>query len=72
MAFRTLINTATLAERLSDPRLRIVDCRSKLDDTSWGQREYQATHIPGAVYAHLDRDLSGADGHERQAPAPDP
>ncbi len=28
-------------------------------DTEFGRREYVAGHIPGAVYAHLDDDLSG-------------
>jgi thiosulfate/3-mercaptopyruvate sulfurtransferase len=56
----TLVSTEIVAARLDDPLLRLIDCRFKLDDTSWGEREYEAAHIPGAVYAHLDRDLSGA------------
>ncbi len=35
-----------------------VDCRFDLADTSRGEREYAAGHVPGAVYAHLDRDLA--------------
>jgi len=51
----------------------IVDCRFKLDDVSWGEREYAAGHIPGAVYAHLDRDLSGPkNGTNGRHPLPDP
>jgi thiosulfate/3-mercaptopyruvate sulfurtransferase len=57
MAFTTLISTDALADRLST--VSIVDCRFRLDDVTWGEREWRAGHIPGAVYAHLDRDLSG-------------
>lgn len=60
MAFTTLIDTATLADHLADPSFVIVDCRFRLDDESWGEGEYLANHITGAVYAHLDRDLSGS------------
>jgi thiosulfate/3-mercaptopyruvate sulfurtransferase len=59
MAFMTLISTAALALHLEEPAFVVVDCRFKLDDPAWGEREYQSRHIPGAMYAHLDRDLSG-------------
>ncbi len=38
----------------------LIDCRFALDDVDRGHREYLEGHIPGAAYAHLDRDLSGA------------
>ena len=59
MAFRTLISTAALANHIADPGFTIVDCRFKLDDVNWGEAQWKLGHIPGAVYAHLDRDLSG-------------
>ncbi len=59
MSYTTLISTAELAARLDDPTFVIVDCRFKLEDTEAGQRAYLASHIPGAVYAPLDLDLSG-------------
>jgi thiosulfate/3-mercaptopyruvate sulfurtransferase len=59
MVFTTLVDTKTLAGHLADPAFAIVDCRFKLDDASWGELGYREGHIPGAVYAHLDRDLSG-------------
>jgi len=37
----------------------IFDCRFALDDTNAGFEDYLESHIPGAVYAHLDNDLSG-------------
>jgi thiosulfate/3-mercaptopyruvate sulfurtransferase len=36
----------------------IVDCRFELSDPGKGEREFLEAHIPGAVYASLDRDLS--------------
>ena len=59
MAFRTLISTAALANHSADPAFTIVDCRFKLDDVNWGEAQWKVGHIPGAEYAHLDRDLSG-------------
>src|SRR5436190_20484933 len=73
MSFSTLISTAALADRLDDPTWVVVDCRFALDDTSWGEREYETRHIPGAAYAHLDRDLSGPkSGTNGRHPLPDP
>src|SRR3979409_1169168 len=71
--FKTLISTDVLAARLADPLWVIVDCRFKLDDVAWGEREWAAARIPGAVYAHLDRDLSGPKtGTNGRHPLPDP
>ena len=73
MAFTTLISTAALALHLDDPAFAIVDCRMKLDDESWGAREHEAGHIPGAVYADLNRDLSAPQtGTNGRHPLPDP
>jgi len=72
MAFQTLISTAVLASRIRDSAFAIVDCRFKLDDTAWGEREWAAAHIPGAAYASLDRDLSSArTGTNGRHPLPD-
>ena len=38
----------------------IVDCSFDLADVAAGERAYAAEHLPGAIYAHLDRDLCGA------------
>ena len=42
MSFRTLISTSALALHLDDPAFAIVDCRYKLDDATWGEREHEA------------------------------
>lgn len=73
MSYTTLISTAELNEYLTDPDWVIVDCRFSLDDTAQGRRDYQQAHIPGAVYAHLDEDLSGPviPGQTGRHPLPD-
>jgi thiosulfate/3-mercaptopyruvate sulfurtransferase len=57
--YTTLIDTGALAEQLTDATVAVVDCRFDLADTGAGAAAYEQAHIPGAVYAHLDRDLSG-------------
>lgn len=57
--YTTLIDPLTLHAHLSDAGWVIVDCRFSLADTAAGRRAYLTGHIPGAIYAHLDEDLSG-------------
>jgi thiosulfate/3-mercaptopyruvate sulfurtransferase len=72
MALTTLISTSALALHLDDPAFAIVDCRTRLDDEGWGAREFTAAHIPGAVYADLNRDMSGPKtGTNGRHPLPD-
>lgn len=59
MDFTTLIEANELISHLNSADLVIIDCRFKLADPTAGEAAYAAEHIPGAVYAHLDRDLSG-------------
>jgi thiosulfate/3-mercaptopyruvate sulfurtransferase len=59
MPFTTLIETEELAHQLSSPTLAVVDCRFALDDLGWGSRAYQEQHIPGAVFADVENELSG-------------
>jgi thiosulfate/3-mercaptopyruvate sulfurtransferase len=72
--YTTLIAAGELAAHLDDPDWAVVDCRFSLQDTGQGLRAYQAGHIPGAVYAHLDEDLSGpvVPGHTGRHPLPEP
>jgi thiosulfate/3-mercaptopyruvate sulfurtransferase len=53
--FGPLVSAAMLARH---PRWRVFDCRHDLADPEAGERQYRAAHIPGARFAHLDRDLS--------------
>lgn len=54
----TLVQPETLAIALERKDLFVVDCRFSLVDPNAGESAYHQSHIPGAVYAHLDRDLS--------------
>lgn len=59
MSYTTLVDAATLAAHLDDPDWVIVDVRHQLADPAYGQRVYAEGHVPGAVFLHCDRDLSG-------------
>ena len=73
MTFAPLISVQELPERLNDPDWVVFDCRFSLVDTGAGERLYREGHIPGAHYAHLDRDLSSAvGGSTGRHPLPDP
>ena len=72
MSYTTLISTDTLSAHPSDPSWAIVDARFELAWPDKGEAEFRAAHIPGAVYAHLDRHLSGPKtGGNGRHPMPD-
>lgn len=58
----------------SDPaELRVFDCRHDLLKPDWGLEEYRKAHIPGALFASMDRDLSAPkSGKNGRHPLPDP
>jgi thiosulfate/3-mercaptopyruvate sulfurtransferase len=67
----TLVSTQQLAEHLKEWRL--FDCRHDLARPELGEEQYRQAHIPGALFAHLDRDLSGPrDGRNGRHPLPYP
>lgn len=68
---RHLIAAADLASISNDPDVRIIDTRWYIDQPSQGRRDFEEGHIPGAVYASLDDDLSGRIGAGRH-PLPSP
>ena len=73
MTFTTLIDVDTLAARLHTPGWVLLDCRFELGKPTAGETAYAAGHIPGARYAHLDRDLAAAAGPlTGRHPLPDP
>ena len=73
MTFSTVVFCETLAAHLTDPAWRIFDCRHRLADTTYGEQAYTQGHIPGALFMHLDRDLSAPmNGHNGRHPMPDP
>lgn len=54
-----LISVERLRDHLHDPHWRVFDVRHDLFDTEAGIRAYRAGHIPGALFAGIDSDLSG-------------
>ncbi len=85
LSWTTLVDVASLAAALQADALRVVDARAtasaavrvmdarfSLADAQSGAQQYAAGHIPGALYADLNQDLSdlGKVGHGRH-PLPD-
>lgn len=58
MNWQTLVDVDALAAALGSEDLRIVDARFALMDPPAGRRAYAESHLPGAVHADLDADLS--------------
>jgi thiosulfate/3-mercaptopyruvate sulfurtransferase len=57
---RTLISATELrALQQQDTSLVLLDCGFELTDPAAGERAHAQGHLPGAIYAHLERDLSG-------------
>ena len=54
----SLINVDQLNALLDDPGVRIVDTRWYLADIEQGRREYEESHIPGALFMDVEADLS--------------
>lgn len=68
----TLVQAETLATALGRPDLVLLDCRFTLTTPGAGEVAYQQGHVPGARYAHLDRDLSDHRKHgQGRHPWPD-
>jgi thiosulfate/3-mercaptopyruvate sulfurtransferase len=58
MTYSMLISTEELALHLQGPDWLVVDCRFVLSRPDEKKEQYLRAHIPGSIYAHLDRDLS--------------
>lgn len=67
-----VVSAEYLKEHLDDPRVVIVDCRFALAEPSAGYQQYRVSHIPGAHYLDLNKDLSAPVGrHGGRHPLPD-
>lgn len=67
-----IVSLEWLKEKMGEPKLVIVDCRFRLDDPEAGLRAYEESHIPGAVYMDLEKNLSGeVEEHGGRHPLPD-
>jgi len=69
----SLVDADTLRRNAGNPSWCVIDCRHDLLRPQAGEQSYMESHILGAVFAHLDRDLSGlkTPGSGRH-PLPDP
>jgi thiosulfate/3-mercaptopyruvate sulfurtransferase len=56
----TLISAVDLAAHVADPQWVVVDCRHDLMNLSAGRDGYAVAHLPNAVFADIETELSGA------------
>ncbi len=72
MNWTTLVDVGSLAAALGSDELRIVDARFALMDPEAGRRGHAQSHLPGAVHADVNRDLSDLSRQgEGRHPLPD-
>ena len=65
----TLVSVEELA---AHSEWRVFDCRHDLKNVEYGRQAYARGHIPGALFLHLDDDLSGVkNGRNGRHPLPD-
>ncbi len=55
---KPLISVADLTALIDDGEVLVVDCRKELSSADSGRVAWAAGHVPGAVYADLDHELS--------------
>ena len=66
-----IVSPEWLATNTENPEVVIIDCRFSLADPELGQKQYQESHIPGAFYLDLNRDLASSVGkHGGRHPLP--
>lgn len=66
-----VVSAQYLSEHLDDPQVVIVDCRFALTEPEQGYQQYQISHIPGAHYLDLNKDLSSpVERHGGRHPLP--
>lgn len=71
MSGSTLVSTEALSRDLRG--WRVFDCRHDLAKPELGEAQYREAHIPGAVFASIDRDLSAPkDGSNGRHALPEP
>jgi thiosulfate/3-mercaptopyruvate sulfurtransferase len=57
-----LVSTAWLADRLTDPGIRIADVRWSLLEKDKGRDAHARAHVPGAAFIDVDTDLASPRG----------
>ena len=56
--YSSLITPKIANEHLEDSNWRFIDCRFVLTEPEQKQAEFDLSHLPGATYAHVNRDLA--------------
>jgi len=56
--YSSLITPKIANEHLDDSNWRFLDCRFVLTEPEQKQAEFTLSHLPGATYAHVNRDLA--------------
>jgi thiosulfate/3-mercaptopyruvate sulfurtransferase len=56
----TLVSASDLAAHINDPKWVVVDCRHDLMNLAAGRDAYNGGHLPGARFADMETQLSGA------------
>jgi thiosulfate/3-mercaptopyruvate sulfurtransferase len=73
MILTALVGTDVLAQHLADPDWVVFDCRYDLADPERSRVDYAKSHIPGARFLSLDKDLSAPKtGKNGRHPLPKP
>ncbi|MFF2015741.1 sulfurtransferase [Paenibacillus sp. NPDC058177] len=71
--WNSIVSVEWLKANMQDPNVVIVDCRFVMGDAEAGRQAYESSHIAGAVYLDLEKDLSGPiEEHGGRHPLPDP
>ncbi len=65
-----VVDVEELLVLMGQADVRIVDVRWRLGDPGSGAAAYAVAHIPGAVFADLDRDLADTPGERGRHPLP--
>ncbi|MFD2114756.1 sulfurtransferase [Paenibacillus yanchengensis] len=69
---KNIVTMKWLLARMYEANIVIVDCRFIMGQPDAGRQQYEADHIPGAVYLDMERDLSGEVAeHGGRHPLPD-
>ncbi len=67
-----LVSVEWLRERLGEPGLVVADCRYRLGEPGAGELLWRESHIPGAAFLDVDRDLAAPPGERGRHPLPEP
>jgi thiosulfate/3-mercaptopyruvate sulfurtransferase len=71
--FGTIVSPEELLPHLGERELVVFDCRHALADFTLGRRLYEESHVPGAFFADVERDLAGTHtGKNGRHPLPEP